>query len=183
MKWIKPTTRPHQTALAMIGAKPAQQVLLVGAGDGRLAAAVAAVTGLNGRTLVADPSADARTKVEAAAADEGVLIDFEQAGLEHLPPVEGGFDIVVILQRLSRPDTVPTAAIAAASRAVRESGRIVVIEGGSTRGVFGMLRRSVPAMSSEAVRNLLASAGLRAARVLAETEGVSYVEASKPRQA
>lgn len=166
----------------MIGARAAQQVLVVGAGDGRLAAAIAGITGLNGRTLVVDPSGEARAKVEAAAAQEGVLVDFEQTLPAEVTTGGAGFDVVVLLQRLSRADVVPAAAADEALRALREGGRVVVIEGGSTTSMFGMLRRPVPAMSGEAVRDLLASAGFRGARVLAELEGVSYIEASKPRQ-
>ena len=118
MKWFKwggQDQRPHQTALAMIGAKTGQRILFLGSDDGALAAAVALVVGgMNGRTLVLDPSPDAAAKVERAAAEAGAL------GTSHHPVIGG-----------------------------------------------------------EAIRAQLTSAGLRAARVLAEVDGVAYVEGMK----
>jgi ubiquinone/menaquinone biosynthesis C-methylase UbiE len=99
MRWLTPNPRPFQTALAMIGAKPGSQVLVVGAGDGRLAAAVAGVTGLNGRTLVIDPSAEAHVVVDRAAAEAGVLVEFETSGLSALSAASNVFDVTVVNQR------------------------------------------------------------------------------------
>src|SRR5687767_4696563 len=45
---------PHQTAIAMIGAKSGSRVLVVGAGDAAVAGEVALVAGLNGHVLVVD---------------------------------------------------------------------------------------------------------------------------------
>jgi hypothetical protein len=59
---------------------------------------------------------------------------------------------------------------------------VVVIEGAPTAGVFARLRKpAAPSIASDQIRQLLTSAGLRAARVLAESDGVTYVEGSKPR--
>jgi hypothetical protein len=68
MKWLRPGPPPFQTDLAMIGAKSGQHVLVLGAGEGGLAAALAGVTGLNGRTLAIDPDAGASAAIERAGA-------------------------------------------------------------------------------------------------------------------
>jgi ubiquinone/menaquinone biosynthesis C-methylase UbiE len=170
----------HHTALAMIGAKPGSQVLVVGAADSRLAAAVAAVTGLNGRTLVVDPSPDAQRSVETAAADAGTLVEFEQRSFSSTAAESGAFDIVVLSKSLGVSGEHPADVVSEALRVVRTGGRIVAIEGESTAGLFSALRRRPPsALTGDAIRDLLMAAGLRAARVLAETEGVTYVEGSK----
>jgi hypothetical protein len=65
---------------------------------------------------------------------------------------------------------------------LRGGGRLVVVEGVSATGFLGKLRRPAAAtMSGGEIQQLLTTAGLRAARTLAETDGVTYVEASKPR--
>ena len=50
---LKKSESSHATALAMVGAKAGQSVVVLGA-DGPLAAAIGLVTGLNGRTVVVD---------------------------------------------------------------------------------------------------------------------------------
>jgi protein-L-isoaspartate O-methyltransferase len=176
MKWLRPAPPPHQTALAMIGVKPGQQVLIVGAGDGKLAAAVAAVTGLNGRTLVVDQSPSGAQSVTAAAAEEGVLVEFEHTPLATFPVPAAGFDVAVVNRSLSTPN-VPAQVLNLTA------GRVVVIEGGMTDGWMGLGRRPLPAtVAGETVRDLMTAAGLRAARILARSEGTTYVEASKARQ-
>jgi hypothetical protein len=179
MKWLRPGPSPYQTALAMIGAKTGQQVLFLGAADGRLAAEVARVTGLNGRTLVVDRDPGAARTVESAAGNAGALVEFQTT-----PPTASttGFDIVVVHQSLNAAGAKPDQLVADATHLLREGGRIVVIEGAPAPGVFGKLRRpATPTVSADQIRALLAAAGLRAARVLAESDGVAYVEGSKPR--
>jgi ubiquinone/menaquinone biosynthesis C-methylase UbiE len=183
MKWLRPGPPPHQTALAMIGAKAGQHVLIVGAADSGLAAAVAGVTGLNGRTLVIDPLPDAQRSIETAAADAGTLVDFEQRSLSNLPAEPGAFDLVVLSQSLSLSDQDPVNIISEALRVVRAGGRIVAIEGAGTTGLLSAWRRRPrSSLAGDAIRDMFATAGLRATRVLAEAEGVTYVEGSKKRE-
>jgi ubiquinone/menaquinone biosynthesis C-methylase UbiE len=182
MKWLRPGPSPHQTALAMIGAKAGQQVLFIGAGDGRLPAEVARVTGLNGRTLVIDSETAAQDVVETAAADAGTLVEFQRSALSMVPADPGTFDIAVIHQSLGAAHAHRDRIVADAARVLRDGGRVVVIEGVSVSGILGKLRRpAASAMPSGEIQQLLTTAGLRAARTLAETDGVTYVEASKPR--
>ena len=182
MKWLNPNPRPYQTALAMIGAKPGQQILMLGAGNGEVAAALAGVTGLNGRTLVVDTAPEARSAVERAAADAGVLVEFEQVTWTRLPSETGVFDVVVVNQQLREVNADAAARLAEAIRVVRTGGRVVVIEGVKPTGWRGRLAPArQPAVPADALRDLLTGTGLRAARVLAQAEGVTYVEGSKPR--
>src|SRR5204863_2417893 len=169
-KSLRPGPSPPQTGLARIGVKSGQQVLVIGAADGGLAAAVAEVTGLNGRTLVIDPSPAAAEAIRAAAAEAGALVDFEPTAIADFQSA-ATFDIAVINRTLAPPN-VPADVLRQAAAALRPGGRIIVVEGGQTAGWMGLGRRPIPAaLSGAAIRDLLISTGLRAARVLAESEG------------
>lgn len=182
MKWLTQDPRPHQTALAMIGAKPGQQVLVLGARDGRLAAAIAGVTGLNGLTLVIDPAAESQARVEAAAADAGVLVEFAQEPFVALSSEDNVFDLAVVNQTLGLPGIDRAGLAQQAARVIRPGGRVIAVEGEAIPGWRGLVQRPPPpAISGDAARELLAAAGLRAARVLSQTGGVTYIEAAKPR--
>src|SRR5688572_19245369 len=80
---------PYQTALAMIGAKSGDRVLVTGGHDHGLAAAVALTTGLNGQTVALAP-VEARAAVEAAANEAGALVEFATT-----VPHDSAFDIGV----------------------------------------------------------------------------------------
>ena len=172
MAWLRPGPPPHRTALAMIGARAGQRVLVVGAGDGTLAAAVALVTGLNGQTFVTDQSPGARVRVEAAASAAGALVEFVTAA-DGLPVDRGTFDVVVVqLEPGGSTD------LADCAPALRDGGRIVVIERAPAAGLLVALRRQTrPASNGVAIRDALTALGLRAARVLAEADGAVFVEA------
>jgi ubiquinone/menaquinone biosynthesis C-methylase UbiE len=183
MRWFRSGPSPFQTALAMVGAKPGQLVFVVGAGSGQLAAEIALVTGLNGRTVVVSREPGAERIVEAAAARAGALVEFDASDLGALAVADDSADIVV-LQRQLGATTIDRATLAReAVRVLRPGGRVIVIEGvepGARQG-FGK-RPPAPAIDAPAVQQLLADTGLRATRVLAETEGTVYVEGVKPRR-
>jgi ubiquinone/menaquinone biosynthesis C-methylase UbiE len=164
----------------MIGAKPGQQVIMFGVGDGGLAAAVALVTGLNGRTLVVDPSADAIQRLDSAAANAGALVESMNGPLTSLPLENGVFDIALLHRTMTAAD--PSAMLTEAARVLRDGGRMLVIEGEPRPGVLGLFRRpAAPGLSGDAVRELLSRTGLRAARILGESDGFVYAEGVKPR--
>jgi hypothetical protein len=75
-RWFRSSPSPFQTDLAMVGAKAGDRLLIAGASRPELAAELAGVTGLNGSTTVADPSADAAARIDRAAREAGVLIEF-----------------------------------------------------------------------------------------------------------
>ena len=128
MKLFRSGPSPHQTALAMIGAKPGSTVIVIGMGDPALAAEVALVTGLNGRTLVIVPSADAQPRVETAAASAGALVDVETSDPTSLPAADSAFDIAVVTD-LAPATPNGDQIVREAARVVRSGGRVVMIEG------------------------------------------------------
>ncbi len=170
---------PHQTALAMIGAKPGSVVLIVGARDLTLAGEVALVTGLNGRTLVVDPDPAAAARAEAAAGQAGALIESQRAPQAMLPLDADVFDIVVLpgLAAQAPADRAPV--VAEACRVTRPGGRIVIVAQERRAGLFGAIGSRTPTLDAADATALLTSAGARAARHLASQNGVAYYEGRK----
>lgn len=172
------------TATAMVGARPGDHVAVLGAPtaiEAGLAAEVASVTGLNGRTLVVDVGSEARTRVETAAAKAGVLVEFEWAPVTMLPLNAGEFDIVVINRQLAKHEGRNRVALCEeAFRVAKPRGRVVVIEGLRRPGLFGLFPTRLPGLPADESRAALVSAGARATRVLADVDGVIYLEAKPP---
>jgi ubiquinone/menaquinone biosynthesis C-methylase UbiE len=180
MKLFRTGPSPHQTALAMIGAKPGSTVIIVGASEPALSAEVALVTGLNGRTIVAVPSADSKPQIEMAAANAGALVEVEIAPATALPAADGTVDVAVITG-LGEAGDDRDRILRDATRTVRPGGRVIVIEGKKSTGILTRWHRGSarPAVATEEIPSLLTAAGLRGARILGSVEGISYFEGTK----
>lgn len=173
-------TRPG-TALAMIGPRSSDHVLVLGASGAAVAAESGAVTRLNGRTVLVGHGADAATRTEQAAAKAGAIVEFIETppATATLPFGAATFHIVVIADlAVGSTDAGPT--LADATRVLQPGGRIILIFGEPARGMFAALKPAPPP-EKEAVLNLLVRAGLVAGRLLAMSEGVAYFEARKAR--
>ncbi len=168
----------RSTGLAMVGARAGDHVLVLGAADAALAAEIGTVTGLNGRIMVVDVGQEARTRVERAAIKAGALVEFEWAPVTMLPLTAGEFDIVVINRQLVHQEgRNRIACCEEALRVVKPRGRVIAIEGLRRPGLFGLLPTREPGLPAEESRAALIAAGARAARQLAEVDGVIYLEA------
>ncbi|HEX5216287.1 MAG TPA: methyltransferase domain-containing protein [Vicinamibacterales bacterium] len=166
----------HATALAMVGAKAGQSVVVLGA-DGPLAAAIGLVTGLNGRTVVVDATEGAAARVQAAADNAGALLEFVRAAPDVTTLDAATFDVAVLRASLaSRGADERATIISEAFRVTRDGGRVVVIEGAKRGPVFGGRE---PRLDSDHIQALLTAAGGRAVRQLADVDHVVYVEARK----
>jgi hypothetical protein len=171
LKWFRRGPSPHQTALAMIGAKAGDRVLFAGSPEPALAAEVARVTGLNGRTLVVGAAPEMDAALQAAADDAGALIDLAPA----FPAGDVANDVVVLAMPAGE---LARAALEEPYGALRSGGRLIVIAGTRRAGVFAG-KTDTPPPNADATIQLLIDAGGRAARRLATAEGVSYYEARK----
>ena len=182
MPLFKKGLPPHQTALAMIGAKPGQDVLMLGSTDAALAAELGKVTGLNGRTVVVDEGHGARQLVEAAAAAIGTLVDFEEAAVHTLPFDANVFDVVTIaVDWIALSDADRSRSASEACRVARPGGRVLILIRAPRVGMLGRLRTPVvPSGAADDACTRLTAAGTKAVRLLAEAGGVAYVEAVKP---
>ncbi|MEO8483169.1 MAG: methyltransferase domain-containing protein [Acidobacteriota bacterium] len=179
LQWFRKGPSPYQTSLAMVGVKGGDRVMLAGAPEPELAAQLARLTGLNGQTVAANQPTVSRAAIEAAAAAEGVLVEFADAPPEQLPADEGVIDIVVLaVPRAATSDPAWRSLLNEGFRALRPGGRLIVIEGIRKSGLFGASSAPPP---TDTVSSQLLSAGGRASRLLASAEGLTYYEAQKPR--
>lgn len=182
MPWLKKGLPPHQTALAMVGVKAGQTALVMGAAEPGVAAEVAKVTGLSGRTVVAAEGHESRRRIDSAAAEVGTLVEFEDAALASLPFETGLFDVVAIaIDWLRAHEADRIRCTTEAFRVLRPGGRVIVLIRAERPGLLGRMRTAtVPAGIADEACAYLTTAGCRAVRLLAESAGVAYVEGVKP---
>jgi ubiquinone/menaquinone biosynthesis C-methylase UbiE len=165
----------------MVAARAAGVVAVLGVPgpvEAALAAEIGLETGLNGRTLVIDVGTEARSRVEAAAAKAGALVEFEWAPVTMLPLESGTFDLAVINRQLaSLEGHNRVACCQEALRIIKPNGRVVVIEGVRRPGLFGLIPVRIPGLAPDEVKDALTRAGAKAVRLLADVDGVVFFEA------
>lgn len=172
--------QPDQGAVAMLGIKPGDRVLLLGGGRPGLAGAVGRITGLNGQTTVVDQTPGAEARVAKGAADAGALVDFVNAPITMLPIDSQTFDMAVLPAGLAALGKDAPSVLAEAIRIVRPGGRVAVCEPLPRPGLF-RLAQQVPLTDPKDVVARLTAAGLRASRHLGSLDGTAYFEAARPR--
>jgi SAM-dependent methyltransferase len=176
----------YKLAIAMTGVRMGERLLMVG-DDAGLEAQLAAKLGLTGRCSVLVASEAAAARVTAAAAEAGVLLeDLRVAPLPALPVDDSAFDVAVVDAGptfLLHLDEAGRAELARSlARALRPSGRLVVVEGRpqSPLNPFrGAGRHGVPLASFRAgggATALLEAAGFYPIRLLADRDGQRFTE-------
>jgi ubiquinone/menaquinone biosynthesis C-methylase UbiE len=179
---------PFQLVVGMTGVKLGDRVIHVGCAHGGRLAAIAAKVGLSGRALAVVPDEPSAARAQKASANAGVLIEVETAPPTKLPVDEGTFDLAVLddtgglFSTMRAEDRVRT--VRELARVLRPGGRAMIIGVTPRQGLGALLSRaqSGPSLAAagEATRALEAD-GFRAARTLAEREGLVFVEGIKPR--
>jgi ubiquinone/menaquinone biosynthesis C-methylase UbiE len=178
---------PFQLVVGMTGVKLGDRVLQVGCAHGGRLASIAAKVGLSGRALAVVDDADSAARAAKASADAGVLIEVETAPPTRLPVDDGSFDLAIVddtaglFSSMRAEDRVAT--IREVARVLRAGGRAMIIGSAPRQGLGALLSRAYNgpslAASGEATKALEAD-GFRAARTLAEREGLIFVEGIKP---
>jgi ubiquinone/menaquinone biosynthesis C-methylase UbiE len=176
--------KPHALAAGMAGAKMGDRVVQIGCAHGSRLAAIAAPVGLSGRAVAIVDDEAAATRARKGAAQAGVLVEVEVAAPTALPLEAGAFDVAVVddtgglLANLSPEQR--TQATREIARVLRPGGRVMVMSA-IPRGGLGALFTRAQSGPPLDVSPWLQSEGFKSIRVLAEREGLRFVEAIKPR--
>jgi ubiquinone/menaquinone biosynthesis C-methylase UbiE len=180
---------PYLLVTSMTGVKLGDQLLQVGCAHGGRLGAVAAKVGLSGRAVAIVPDEAEAARARKGAASAGVLVDVEVAPPTRLPLEAGQFDLAVVddtggLLGTMRPED-RVASIRELVRVLRAGGRVMVI-GAAPRGGLGSLltrtQSGPPFAASGDASKALEADGFKSVRLLAEREGLVFVEGVKPRQ-
>jgi len=164
--------------VTMTGVRMGERFVQIGCDDPALLSGLAAKVGLSGASAVAVfEEADAE-RARRAAARIGALIDVRVVTPENLP-FETADMVVVDDTRGSfarMPDQARKAVLTGTRRLLRDGGRIEVVERVALTGFLG---GAVTRPDGYSVEALLAEAGFRPVRLLAEKAGIRFVEGLK----
>jgi ubiquinone/menaquinone biosynthesis C-methylase UbiE len=170
--------------VSMAGIKLGDRLLVVGCTDAILLAQLAVKTGLTGRALAVDEREAIVTAAGEIARREGALVETATAPWTSLPVENDSFDVAVVRDVLRHLPAHRRAACAAeVARALRPGGRCLVIDGTVRKGLSVLVRggSSLDDYGQEGGPvQLLTSQGFKAARILAERDGLVFAEAVKP---
>jgi ubiquinone/menaquinone biosynthesis C-methylase UbiE len=176
----------HSLAIAMSGVNLGDRLLHIGCTDASLLGAISSKVGLSGRVCAIVPNEEHAARAKRAAEKAGFLLELETGGLNQFPFEDGSFNLIVVdnqegvLSSL-RPEG-RVAVLQEAFRTLIPRGRIVIIERAPRGGLGALFKGSSSApidphyqASGGAVAALQAE-GFRAARLLAERDGLSFFE-------
>jgi len=179
---------PHLLIVGMTGVKMGDAFVQIGCAHGGRLAAVAAKVGLSGRAAVVAPDDASAARARKAAEEAGVLVDVEVAAPRRLPLGDGEFDLAVVddtaglFGTMRAEDRVD--AIRELVRVLRPGGRALVVGAAPRGGLGAVLSRTQngpPFVASGAAATALEADGFKSVRLLAEREGLVFVEGIKPR--
>jgi ubiquinone/menaquinone biosynthesis C-methylase UbiE len=182
---FRKTRGPIELAMDMAGVRLGERVLQAGLGNPKLFAKLAGKAGLSGRACAVVDSPKAAGPLEAAAAAEGVLVEVLVAQAPSWPLDDAAFDVGILDgNALLRGDaTERTDRLTEVRRVVRPGGRVLAIRTVSI-GLAGRLgfapSHAGPSAEASTLLHALDGAGFRPARLLAEREGMTFVEGFRP---
>jgi ubiquinone/menaquinone biosynthesis C-methylase UbiE len=177
MQWVPLRKNAGESlAISMAGIKLGDRLLVVGCTDALLIARLAVKTGLTGRAYAVDAHENTVRRAAELALRDGALVETSVSPLTTLPLESAAFDVAIVRDALPRmaADT-RVACLGEVRRVLRPGGRCLVIDAlpRGLRALMGAARDYEPVP-------LLQTAGFKAARVLAEREGMAFAEGVKP---
>ncbi len=176
----------HALAVAMAGVTLGDRLLNIGCTDASLLGALIAKVGLSGRACAVVPNETEASRARRGAEEAGALLEIETGHLDTFPFEDAAFNLIVIdnqegLVSRVRPEQ-RVAILQQAFRTLAPRGRIIIIERAPRAGL-GALFRSPDSMaidphyqSSGGAIAALQAEGFRAARSLADRDGLSFFE-------
>ena len=180
---FKGKSNPYMLIVGMTGVKMGDHMLQVGCTDAGALAATAAKVGLSGRAVVVVPDIATAVKARKGAERQGVLVDVEVGPATALPASDADFDLVVVDDakgHFAKADPAAQATIVGEGlRILKPGGRLLVISAGEAEGLAALLGGNKgPVFDAEPT---LKAGGCRIVRLLAEKEGLRFVEGTKAR--
>jgi len=183
MSWFRKAAGDPLT-VSMCSVKLGDRLLVVGCSDTVLAAALGAKAGLSGRACLVCESEEERIRAAAAVEQAGVLVESFAAPFIALPFEDEAFDLVVLRNALPALDASHRApSVADVRRVVRPGGRCIAIDDAPPTGLAALVRGSGSGRGytdTSGAAGLLAAAGFRGVRTLAQREALIFVEGVKP---
>ena len=153
----------------MAGVKLGDRFLSVGLRDPTLIAALAIRAGLTGRACATDADPARAASGAGTLEAEGALVEVAEAPWDRLPYDDGSFDVALardVLSTLAPEQQVRCAADVL--RVLRGGGRVVIVEGSKRARV-----------DPNPLTAALKDAGFAAVRLLAEADGLMFIEGIK----
>jgi ubiquinone/menaquinone biosynthesis C-methylase UbiE len=185
MAFFRRSGEKHGLAIAMTGIKLGDRYLQIGCTDASLLAAIASKVGLSGRACAIVSSEADAARARKSVEIGGMLLEIETTSSFNTFPFDNAsFDLVVVdnqdgLLSNMKPEQ-RVACLQQALRTLASRGRIVVIEEGARAGLGGLLRSRRPVdqhyESSGGALRALSAEGFKAARHLADRDGLSFFE-------
>ena len=175
---------PHLLVVGMSGVKLGERFAQIGCANGGRLAAIAKRTGLSGRAIaiVADEASAAR--VRKGAAQAGVLVEIELAPPTRLPVDDHALDLVIVDDiagaLTSSSESDQRTSVREILRVLRPGGRLLVTSRAARTGLLARLTGTTSGPPLDPMP-LLKTEGFTSTRLLAEREGLVFVEGIKPR--
>ena len=174
---------PRDLELSMAGLTLGRYVLQVDGGDGGLIAALAGVVGLSGQACAVVENQAQASVFERAAASSGALVEIKVSEYAALPYDSGTFDLAVLKHTLGQMNPLARVrCLQEVFRILKISGRCLVIDAAMRGGMAALFsRQSVNARYAEdGARKALREEGFLGVRLLAERDGLTFVEGTRP---
>lgn len=171
----QPAMDPLQ--VSMTGVRMGEKFVLVGCDDPALLAGLGGKVGMSGGAAAVSFDEHQAVRARTAAAKEGFLLDGKIAREGEIAFDDASFDMAVVDDTsgsfANRTAELRGAVLANLRRVLRVGGRIEIVEGLGTSGLFA--KKTARPDGYDAVKELEA-AGYRPVRVLAEVTSFRFVE-------
>lgn len=183
VKWLRGDSSRYDLIVSMVGARLGERLVQLGGHDGALLAALGGPTGLTGQVVGVEESQAEAARVQKASEEAGVLADAVAAPGWETPLVRESFDLAIVpFADPSSPDF--SARLGEAFRLLRPGGRCSVIHRppkGRPPAAYNTTGGGAAPTDATTgpIVSQLQGRGFRAARLLAERDGLAFYEALK----